>query len=323
MKHQYLNKENNPMKTKYPHNCAAFTLVELLVVIAIIGILIGMLLPAVQSVREAARRTQCANNCRQIGLAALNFESANMRFPSGWETSVANDPLATPGWGWGARLLPFMEQTNVENQIDFNVAITDPVNSSIIQTEMEVFLCPSDPADVVQDLSLILEDDDDDDGGGGVVGGGGSTSRLLLQTSDEGLLVSRCNYSGCFGNVEIEDAPLAGNGVLFGNSGVTFAGITDGSSNTLLVAERTNELGTVSWVGVVPTVDESFARIVGIADHAPNDAGLHFDDFRGYHTGGINATYADGSTHFISDTVDVAAYQGLGSRSGGEVVVVN
>ena len=70
-------------------------------------------------------------------------------------------------------------------------------------------------------------------------------------------------------------------------------------------------------------MDEAFARIVGIADHAPNDAGLHFDDFRGYHTGGINATYADGSTHFISDGVAVDAYQALGSRSGGEVVVAN
>ena len=314
------------MKTDCRNKNAAFTLVELLVVIAIIGILIGMLLPAVQAVREAARRTQCANNCRQMGLAALNFESAQMKFPAGWSTGVAKDPLATPGWGWAAQLLPYMEQSNVGDQIDFTVAISDPVNSAIIQTEMDVFLCPSDPADALQSLSSIMNDDDDV--GGGVIGGSsgsgsrGSGSSTRKQSSTK-LLVSRSNYSGCFGNIEIEDAPLAGNGVMFANSAVTFAGITDGSSNTMLVGERTNELGTVSWVGVVADVDEAFARIVGIADHAPNDAGLHFDDFRGYHIGGINATYADGSTHFISDNVAVDAYQALGSRSGGEVVVAN
>ena len=317
------------MRTNPQSKNAAFTLVELLVVIAIIGILIGMLLPAVQAVREAARRVQCANNCRQIGLAALNYESATMEFPSGWSTSVEDDPLAAPGWGWGAQLLPYMEQGNVGDQIEFNVAISDPIHSAIIQTELSVFLCPSDPADTLQDLGSILGGGDDDggggDGGGGGSGGGGSGSgsrNSKIQSSGD-LLVSRSNYSGCFGNIEIEDAPLAGNGIMFANSGVKFAGITDGSSNTMLVGERTNELGTVSWVGVVPEVDEAFARIVGIADHAPNDAGLHFDDFRSYHTGGINATYADGSTHFISDSVAVGAYQALGSRSGGEVVVVN
>ena len=100
-----------------------FTLVELLVVIAIIGILIGMLLPAVQMVREAARRTQCANNCRQMGLAVLNYESANMVFPPGWATGTINDPLDEPGWGWAVPALPFMEQGNVFDQIDQTVAI--------------------------------------------------------------------------------------------------------------------------------------------------------------------------------------------------------
>ena len=98
-----------------PHSLApkrGFTLVELLVVIAIIGILIGMLLPAVQQVREAARRTQCANNIRQISLAALNFESANTRFPSGWQSND-NTIEGGPGWAWSTELLPFLEQQNL------------------------------------------------------------------------------------------------------------------------------------------------------------------------------------------------------------------
>ena len=308
------------MKTNYRNKNAAFTLVELLVVIAIIGILIGMLLPAVQSVREAARRIQCANNCRQLGLAALNHESSTMKFPSGWKIGVDNDPLAEPGWGWGAQLLPYIEQGNVGDQIDFTVAIDDPSHSEIIRTEMSIFLCPSDPADQLLNLDSHVEghddDDDHDDDGLAIANADDDDDD---HDHDEELWVSRNNYSGCFGNIEIEDSPLFGNGIMYANSEVTFGLITDGSSNTIMVGERTNELGTISWVGMVPEVDEPFARVVGITDHTPNHSEMHFDDFRSHHTGGINATYSDGSTHFISDNIDFQAYQALGSRNGGEV----
>ncbi|MCA9133857.1 MAG: DUF1559 domain-containing protein, partial [Planctomycetales bacterium] len=99
-----------------------FTLVELLVVIAIIGVLVGLLLPAVQAAREAARRMQCTNNLRQLGLAVHNYESANRRLPSGW---IANNLRGEPGWGWAAALLPFMEGSNLHQQIDFGIAIED------------------------------------------------------------------------------------------------------------------------------------------------------------------------------------------------------
>ena len=97
-----------------------FTLVELLVVIAIIGILIALLLPAVQSVREAARRTECMNNLRQIGLAVANYETAQQRFPPGWKSST--------GWGWMAQCLPFIEQGNVADQMDLQYALLDPMH---------------------------------------------------------------------------------------------------------------------------------------------------------------------------------------------------
>ena len=101
-----------------------FTLVELLVVIAIIGILIGMLLPAVQQVRESARRIQCANNIRQITLAAMNYESANMRFPPGWQSN-ASSITSGPGWAWSTELLPQLEQENLASQIDFRLPVLD------------------------------------------------------------------------------------------------------------------------------------------------------------------------------------------------------
>ena len=295
------------MKSSSKHG---FTLVELLVVIAIIGILIGMLLPAVQNVREAARRTQCANNCRQLGLAVMNYESANMKFPPGWSTGIANDPLAEPGWGWSAHVLPFLDQKNVHDRIDFTVAIDDHDHEDVIQTTMSVFICPSDPSETLLNLDEHVDHGDHD-------------HLVLVPPQDdhdhEELFVSRSNYSGCFGNTEIEDSPLAGNGIFFANSRVRFGDIKDGTSNTIMIGERLNLLGPISWVGMVPEVDEPMARIVAITDHAPNDSHMHFEDFRGEHPGGINVTLADGSTHFVSDSIDEVLYQGLGSRNGGEV----
>lgn len=290
----------------------AFTLVELLVVIAIIGILIGMLLPAVQQVREAARRTQCANNIRQMSLALLNFESANMRFPNGW-TSENNSNLL-PGWAWSAQILPFLEQGNIASQISFQSAITSADNSFVLDQVIPSFLCPSDPDAEVLDFGT--------GGGGGVVSGpvgSGSGTRSVSASAPSTLLLARSNYSGVFGSIEVSEDPFRGDGIFFGNSRIRFNGINDGSSNTLLVGERRNDLGGVTWLGVIPGIDEPFARIVGATDHAPNDPDDNFEDFRSYHPGGVNMGFADGSTQFITDAINESIFQALGTRSGGEV----
>src|SRR5205809_5891458 len=105
----------------------AFTLIELLVVIAIIGLLVALLLPAIQAAREAARRSQCKNNLKQIGLALHNYESARRGFPPGFISNAAaiNGPGTGPGWGWGAFILPYLEESSVFQQIDFKRNITD------------------------------------------------------------------------------------------------------------------------------------------------------------------------------------------------------
>ena len=284
---------------------SGFTLVELLVVIAIIGILIGMLLPAVQQVREAARRIDCSNKSRQLGLAVLNHESAHRTFPPGWQV-IDTDDLT--GWGWSAIVLPFLEADNVAAQIDFRAPVDS--NGDIIRQSLPVFLCTSDPAADILDLDI-----DDST----IVGNGGSGTRNTPSSSGS-LSVARSNYSGVFGTLEVSENPERGNGTFYANSRTGFNSIRDGSSNTMMIGERRNDLGAVTWTGAISDVAEPFSRIVGAADLPPNASEDRFENFRSYHPGGINVTLADGSTQFINDSIDQQTFRAYASISGGEVV---
>ncbi|MBN2293393.1 MAG: DUF1559 domain-containing protein [Pirellulales bacterium] len=271
------------MQTKYRNG---FTLVELLVVIAIIGILIALLLPAVQAAREAARRMQCTNNLKNLGLAMHNYHGALGSFPPGFETINSAGNVAG-GWAWAVYLMPYIEQSSLKDSLSPTKYKLDEVTSNpdllkMLQTNLSIFECPSSP---LQPLREFL--------------GPGSA------------MVGTSNYTGCRGFFNISGGNHSiwpNNGVLYGDSSVRIRDITDGTSCTFALGERTvldaweNEpTKWSSWcgpggLGVGSTVTSSVSRRM---NHETN---IHA--FSSHHASGANFCFADGSVHFISDAVN-------------------
>src|SRR3954449_12874833 len=185
----------------------AFTLIEILVVIAIIGLLVALLLPAVQSSREASRRLQCTNNLKQVGLALLNYESSHKRYPSGYVSTFDGSGNDTgPGWGWASMILPQMEQPSLFNAVNFNLPIEAPANGTARVATLSAFLCPSDPSPTA--FTAVRRD----------LGTGAPTGTLCA--------LAPANYIGVNG---ISEPGPDGEGAFFRDSAVALRDVTDGT----------------------------------------------------------------------------------------------
>lgn len=311
---------------------SGFTLIELLVVIAIIAVLIALLLPAVQSAREAARRAQCVNNMKQLGLAMHNYHDVVGSFPTSFWRNTANanpnDPLGngTNRHSWFAMILPYIEQTNLYNSINFSVSVNGPINDTGTMTPVNAFMCPSDPSPTISAFARV-------DAGVG-------------KNSNSG---PKMDYAGNFGDNHNDDAtwwtfpnlPTARDngfgenktqtGIMCRSGGTTsMRDITDGTSNTFAAGEvlyETNDWWT--WANPNGSTCGTSCPIcyMRVTQHA-GDAGSAIDSrnwrvgfgFRSQHPGIVNFLMCDGSVKAIKCSVSRVTYRALSTRNQGEVI---
>lgn len=300
-----------------------FTLVELLVVIAIIGILVGMLLPAVQQVREAARRISCQNNLKQIGLALHNHQAAFGRFPAGW---TANADAGVPGWGWMAWLLPYVEQQPLYDGIRFGGNIDLAEHADVRVTALPMLNCPSSP--LADERRIRLE-------AGGYPDPYGSLSFPYE--------LARSQYVGCIGVSigydEMEDGEFcpsfvnisggadALDGMFYRNSRTRLEDVLDGTSHTIAAGERSGFVFDSTWVGVVHGAAYPAWRILGWTGEPPNNkpaSEVHFHWYAQFNSAHWDVTYfvlLDGSVQGVANTVAPDVFKASGTIYGGELTV--
>ncbi len=304
---------------------SAFTLIELLVVIAVLGVLVALLLPAVQAAREAARRIQCANNLKQVGLGFHSYHSTFQKFPVGGAgVASATNASIRQMWrpSWGTSLLPFIEQSALYDTLDMDVPYLDAVNRAGGAEIVRTYLCSSAPK------STMLRPNGDT-----------PTSSVRYGRTDYGGNYGerglRCppphqcqnNYS----DIGITDGVGRG-ALLFGKDGqLAMKSFLDGTSSTIMIGEAPEGLHSI-WIGHKNLFDQSApisAHVVpgtqwqSCAPFLKSVEGNFCDfgqEFHSYHPGGSMFLMVDGSTHFITEQLDLKIFSALLSRRGGEVI---
>lgn len=278
-----------------------FTLIELLVVIAIIAILIALLLPAVQQAREAARRSSCKNNLKQMGLAIHNYHDAHGCFPMN-----AKAITGTNGFSWIVGILPFLDQAPLYNQFNFDLTLIQnttgsPTNREVLNTPLATVICPSDPTTAFRtDLAISWANPVSN----------GALPRAAAVTCYSGTVGTV--WGGALGLFERDPVrPLR------------FRDITDGTSNVLMVGERSPSWspwaawGSANGVWLKPnTTINAIVREVGYVPDSQEIGGVRYGA-SSWHVGGVHFLLADGSVRFLSENMDFAAYSQLSNFGDG------
>lgn len=319
-----------------------FTLIELLVTIAVISVLLALLLPAVQAARESARRTQCRNHLKQIGLALHMYHDTHRVLPPGYlyfgppqpppddpnlPPPPRRDPIPSrikdapppnmklqindPGWSWLALSLPFLDQGPLHKSIDFNIPVRYPLNEPIRVLPLAVAICPSDT--------------------------GAGVYTVLDEPNQPMGLAHTTSYAACFGSFGlINTDPDYGNGLFQRNSHVRLSEVPDGLSSTIAVGERAALFAKTAWSGVfqegtvrttpgapvyTSTVELAPAMALSRVGSRPlNDRYSEPYDYFSGHTGLVNFLFMDGSVHAMSASMDLQTLQYMATRADGEVV---
>ncbi len=319
---------------------AGFTLVELLVVIAIIGVLVALLLPAVQAAREAVRRSQCTSNMKQLALACHNFEDSHRALPQAWYW-----PNTTPGvttyYGWGTKILPHLEEQNTYQLYNFAYDWFDPANQSVVNLRIPTFVCPTAPDGDQVGLTCINDPRK----------GGPWTDRKAAR-SDYCASRGYINYWDPRGDTRCPGPMMNITnsltvGVVAAEVPVKFSKVTDGTSHTILLFEQaarhqywlfgnlqppvtaaTGTVGSIHWgfIGMWASWGSQWARCCnpdGTEDktrqctnyiNANNNGGIY-----SFHSGGVNVAMADGAVRFVVEGINNDVLRGMLSRENGEI----
>ena len=305
---------------------SGFTLIELLVVIAIIAILVALLLPAVQQAREAARRTQCKNALKQIGLAMQNYHDVFNQLPPGYITNTPQSATTTElsNWGWGAMVLPYLDQTPLFNQLSvgsqwLSTQVGTPAGLAAMQQPLTVFRCPSDTGPAINGFNDTFSDaktpaTDLLTYSRQVTSNG--TDRISITTTNY-VMVACSSVSTTPPSISATYGPATGVGVQ--NGRINFRDVMDGTSNTLLVGERAFRfddinVGAGNVLGFSPAVGGQSSSVraamasLGIPyngiNWSANNRGHQSRGFSSNHVGGAHFVSCDGAVRFLSENID-------------------
>jgi prepilin-type N-terminal cleavage/methylation domain-containing protein/prepilin-type processing-associated H-X9-DG protein len=326
-------------------NRRGFTLIELLVVIAIIAVLIALLLPAVQAAREAARRTQCVNNEKQLGLALANYHDTLGTFPIGRMGLGYTYPASiTPNANrrtWALSLVAFLEQGALYNAVNFNLSFYEPQNTTVIETKVGAFHCPTDPnTDKIEvNGTAVQRYQGNYVVNWGPMHWGQDQNPNRDRPYDNPFITGPYGPTPPLGNVYFPGAPFTGNT----SHGVSY--FTDGTSNTMLMSEIRICMDKDTGANADVRADiysDGDSSCMFMTYTAPNSTipdqlpqycaypwmnnppcikkGPSFVASRSYHPGGVNSLFGDGSVKFIKDSISIPTWRALSTPNGGEVV---